>query len=110
MLHFFRFRGTAALRRYILQSPRGRGLSVGPFRSQQSVQVAVSEDGRKLKLQCEGEQERRFHSIWLRHNCRCPVCTSVHTNQTIVNPNCLTKDLRVDSATFEGQLDGLANK
>ena len=101
-LRFFRSRATAALKSYTLQSSRVRWLSPSSSRWQQGVQVAVSEDGRKLKLQCEGEQERRFHSIWLRHNCRCPVCTSVHTGQTIVNPNLLTKDLRVDFANLEG--------
>ena len=79
-----------------------RWLSASSSRWQQSVQVAVSEDGRKLKLQCEGEQERRFHSIWLRHNCRCPVCTSVHTGQTIVHYSNLTKDLRLASADVKG--------
>ena len=63
----------------------------------------MSEDGCKLKLLCEGEQERRFHGVWLRHNCRCPVCTSVHTNQTIVNPKDLNKDLKVESADIVGK-------
>ena len=104
MLRFCRSKATVALRSctLILQSSRVRWLYATPSRWQQGVQVVVSDDGRKLKLQCEGEQERRFHSKWLRHNCRCPVCTSVHTNQTIVNPNVLTKDLRVESASLEG--------
>ena len=49
------------------------------------AQVAVSEDRRKLTLQFEGEQERRFHGIWLRHNCRCPVCYSHDNYMSLVS-------------------------
>ena len=47
--------------------------------------MTVSEDKRKLTLQCGGEQERRFHGIWLRHNCRCPVCYSHNDNMSRVS-------------------------
>ena len=63
--------------------------------------VTVSEDNKKLKLLCENEPERRFHGIWLRHNCRCPECTSTY-NQTIVDPRLLVPSLRVESANVEG--------
>ena len=69
---------------------------------QKSAQVTVSEDKRKLTLQCGGEQERRFHGIWLRHNCRCPVCTSVHSNQTTVEFKNLVRDIQVESANISG--------
>ena len=64
--------------------------------------VTVSEDNKKLKLLCENEPERRFHGIWLRHNCRCPECTSTYYNQTIVDPRLLVPSLRVESANVEG--------
>ena len=70
---------------------------------QQMVQVTVSQDKRKVKLLCEGEQERRLHGIWLRHNCHCPACTSVHHNQTIVDPTLLHRDLQVESARMNGE-------
>ena len=87
-----------------------RWLHTTSARWQQSVQVEVSKDGKKLKLLCEGEQERRFHGVWLRHNCRCPVCTSVHTNQTIVNPKDLVKGLKVESAHLDGEKKNVASR
>lgn len=80
-----------------------RGLHTRPACWQQMVQVTVSEDKRKVKLLCEGEQERRLHGIWLRHNCRCPTCTSVHHNQTVVDPKLLHRDLQVESARLNGE-------
>ena len=80
-----------------------RGLHTHPACWQQVVQVTVSQDKRKVKLLCEGEQERRLHGIWLRHNCRCPTCTSVHHNQTVVDPKLLHKDLQVESARMNGE-------
>ena len=92
-----------------------RRLCTGPVRwQQQRVQsvrasaerphrVEVSGDKRKLTLLCQGEQlERRFHGLWLRHNCHCPVCTSAHTGQTIVDPKYLFKNLKVESASISG--------
>ena len=70
--------------------------------------MVVSEDRRKLKLVCEGEQERSFHGLWLRHQCRCPACTSVHNNQTVVDGRLLVRDLRVEHADVEGMLPTLA--
>ena len=72
------------------------------IRLQQNVRVAVSEDKRKLAIKCEGEQERRFHGVWLRHNCRCPICTSASTGQTIVDPRLLTKDLKLERVDIKG--------
>ena len=90
-----------ALRDCVFQSSRVRWLHVGPSCLQQGVQVAVIEDGRKLELQCEGEQEMKFHGVWLRHNCRCPVCHSNETNMSRVNPNQL-EGVEITSARVEG--------
>ena len=70
---------------------------------QQSAQVVVSEDRRKLKLVCEGEQERRFHGLWLRHNCRCDVCYSHDTNMSRVSSSQLM-GVRVSAAHINGIL------
>ena len=56
-----------------------------PRQANVAAQVAVSEDRRKLTLQVEGEQERRFHGVWLRHNCRCPVCYSHDNYMSLVS-------------------------
>lgn len=89
---------------------RARWLHAGSTHWQQGVPatldcghvVVVSEDRRKITLVCEGEQKRRFHGKWLRHNCRCPVCTSVHTGQTIVDPKDLANDLKIEFADISG--------
>ena len=50
------------------------------------VTVAVCDDRRKLTpVQFEGEKERRFHGVWLRHNCRCPVCYSHDNYMSLVS-------------------------
>ena len=94
---------SAAVRASYSTLTRARWLITSSVLWQQSgAQVAVSEDRRKLTLQCEGEQERRFHGIWLRHNCRCPVCTSAHNNQTVVEFKNLVRDIKVESASISG--------
>lgn len=84
------------------KSLTSRELTIGLARRQQNVQVAVTEDKKKLAIQCEGEEERRFHGVWLRHNCRCPICTSPNTGQTIVSPRLLVKDLKLETADIKG--------
>ena len=69
---------------------------------QQNAEVAVTDDKRGMKLVYEGEQERKFYGKWLRHNCRCPACTSVHTGQTIVDPKDLSKNLEIAHVGIEG--------
>ena len=72
-----------------------RWLSTRLASLQQSVQVTVSEDRKNLKLLCEGEPERRFHGIWLRHHCRCSQC---HNWQSIIDG----RNIKVKSANIEG--------
>ena len=81
-----------------------RGVHASSVYLQQIAKVAVSDDKRGMKLICEGEQERKFYGKWLRHNCRCPACTSVHTGQTIVDPKDLYKNLEIDHVGIEGIL------
>ena len=68
---------------------------------QASVNVSVSEDGTKLKLLCDGEQERRYHGVWLRHNCRCPECFPAYSHQNIVHHSHL-EDLKLTNAKVKG--------
>lgn len=64
---------------------------------------SVSEDGKKLTLSCndEGNSERRYHGVWLRHNCRCPQCLSTSSHQNVVGYKNLI-DLRITFARIEG--------
>ena len=64
--------------------------------------VSVTDSGKKLQLVREGDIERRYHSVWLRHNCRCPECYSQSAQFSTVHPDALTKDLRIISANIEG--------
>ena len=63
--------------------------------------ASVSEDGKKLKLLCDGELERRYHGVWLRHNCRCPECFPAYSQQNIVHHSHLV-DLKLTNAKVEG--------
>ena len=67
-----------------------------------SCNTLVTEDGKKLHLVCDGEQERRYHGIWLRHNCRCPECLPVYSQQNIVHHSHLV-DLKLANAKVEGE-------
>ena len=62
---------------------------------------SLSRDGKKLNLQCDGEAERRYHGVWLRHNCTCPICLSSSTKQTIVHHSSLI-ELTIKDATLKG--------
>ena len=62
---------------------------------------SISRDGKKLNVQCDGEAEKRYHGVWLRHNCRCSVCLSPFTNQNIVHHSSLI-DLTIKDATLKG--------
>ena len=64
--------------------------------------VSVTDSGKKLQLLTEGDPERRYHSVWLRHNCRCPECYSQSAQFSTVHPDALTKDLHIISANIEG--------
>ena len=76
---------------------------VGFERSALVYDCRIIEDGKKIKLQCAGENEpeRRYHGVWLRHNCRCPQCLSSSTNQNIV-PHENLMDLKVTHVYTEG--------
>lgn len=62
--------------------------------------VSVSQDGRLLHLRLDGEPERRYHGVWLRHNCRCSQCLPPPSNQNIVHHSQLV-DLRITNAQLK---------
>ena len=70
---------------------------------QTAVNVSIAEDGKKLQLLIEGEPERRYHSIWLRHNCQCPQCFSHDVYMSQVHPNELSTDIKVESVELKGK-------
>ena len=77
--------------------------SSSSFLQGSSCNVSVIEDGKKLKLLCDGELERRYHGVWLRHNCRCPECFPAYSQQNIVHHSHLV-DLKLTNANVEGTL------
>ncbi|XP_003385459.1 PREDICTED: uncharacterized protein LOC100633127 [Amphimedon queenslandica] len=80
---------------------KGRGLSLPLLSvSRYSSAVSVSQDGKKIRLSVEGEPERRYHGVWLRHNCRCPKCLIVSSNQNIVHHSELV-DLHIKEASLD---------
>ncbi|XP_019850396.1 PREDICTED: uncharacterized protein LOC105312230 [Amphimedon queenslandica] len=62
--------------------------------------VPLLQDGKKIRLSVEGEPERRYHGVWLRHNCRCPKCLVVSSNQNIVHHSKLV-DLSIKEASVD---------
>ncbi len=67
-----------------------------------SASCDVSTDGKKLKLACDDDPERRYHGVWLRHNCRCSVCLPLSSQQNIVHHSNLV-DLKITNATIKGK-------
>lgn len=67
---------------------------------------SVIENGKKIKLLCDDEPERRYHGVWLRHNCRCPQCLSASSRQTVVVYEDL-RDVKITGAHYhrEGTLN-----
>ena len=65
--------------------------------------VSVAEDGKKLYLWIDEEPERRYHSVWLKHNCQCPKCLSPFTDQVVVPVASLTLDTKITSAEIIGK-------
>jgi DUF971 family protein len=61
--------------------------------------VWVSEDGKRLQLKCGDEEERRYHGVWLRHNCRCRECLGQESDQNIVHHSHLV-DVTITNASI----------
>jgi hypothetical protein len=90
----------------LLNASRGsRAISLS---SRLASSVSITDNGKILKLICDDHQQDeaaadlRYHSIWLRHNCRCPSCFSPSTDQTIVPVPLLTNDLKLISTEIKG--------
>lgn len=71
-----------------------------------SPSIAIAEDGKKLKLAWEGDREWSYHSVWLRHNCRCSECLSPHGQKTAVLEhsfrNGISSNFTISSAQLKG--------
>ena len=70
------------------------------------VDKGVNIDWRKSDREQSGEQPVRgsfFHGIWLRHNCHCPLCYNLHSDQFTVEADELP-NVRVTQAKVNGQL------
>ena len=71
---------------------------------QAATSLSITDDGKKLNLLVDGELERRYHSVWLRHNCQCPQCFSKASHMNMVHPSELTTDMKVKSAQLKGKI------
>lgn len=68
-----------------------------------SISVSVSDNGRNLSFSCSSEEkERRFHPVWLRHNCHCSQCLQFRAQKTIPAED-LSRDLKISAANVEGK-------
>ena len=84
---------------------RGRGVATAPVIAQNpSCKVAgirPCEEGKKLRLSWADGHESSYHAVWLRHNCRCPTCTT-SSNQKMVERRDLESNTRVISSSIAG--------
>ena len=64
--------------------------------------VSITGNGKKLNLRVEGEEERRYHGVWLRHNCRCSECYSPATNMMKVRLSYVAECKEIESAVIKG--------
>ena len=55
----------------------------------------AEDDGKKLRKDF-------FHGIWLRHNCQCPLCYNIHSDQHTVEADELP-NVRVTGAEVNGE-------
>ena len=77
------------------------------FAEDGSPRIAIAEDGKKLKLAWKGDREWSFHSMWLRHNCRCRECLSPHGQKTAALEHSFRKgvstNFKIGSVYLEGE-------
>ena len=70
--------------------------------------VTVAEGGKKVELTWNDNEQWRFHSVWLRHNCRCSECLSPYGQKTAVLVEsfrrAVAQDIRIESAHLQGVL------
>ena len=72
--------------------------------SSEADTLRVSENGRTLTVAWQSDRhESTYHSLWLRHNCRCPDCVEASSGQKLVLPQRdLQQGLEIKSATIPG--------
>ena len=64
--------------------------------------IELSSSGRKLTVGWSDGEESVFHSLWLRHNCRCSSCWNSSFEQKTIDGDVLQNDPTVSSATVSG--------
>ena len=68
--------------------------------------INLAEKGVNVNWEGDGKQISRkdfFHSIWLRHNCHCPMCYNHHSDQHTVEADKLP-NVRITQAEVNGKL------
>ena len=64
--------------------------------------VSLREVDRKgIEISWGDAQNNYYHSVWLRHNCRCPLCTAASSGQRTVESNELVNS-RVAKVNIKG--------
>ena len=74
-------------RRLGVVSSRILGITSRRYTSAAISSISLAEKGIDVNWEGDGKQVARkdfFHSIWLRHNCHCPVCYNFHSDQHTV--------------------------
>ena len=60
-------------------------------------------DHEGIQISWNDKQKDYYHSVWLRHNCRCPLCLADHSEQKTVELIELVNS-RVTKASIQGTL------
>ena len=74
--------------------------------SSEAAALRVSENRRTLTVAWQSDRhESTYHSLWLRHNCRCSECVEASSGQKLVLPQRdLQQGVKIDSATIAGMI------
>jgi len=63
------------------------------------VRIDVDDDGQAVTIHDHATgMDDRFHALWLRDACACPVCRRPETNERLLDPTSLSLDVSVRSA------------
>lgn len=62
--------------------------------------ISIEDDGRKLYVNMNHGKSLKFHSVWLRFNCHCPVCKQEHSGQKLVD----VADVNTDTVVTAAQI------
>ncbi len=57
-----------------------------------NVSATINTQDNKMKMLFNEADEMRYHGVWLRHNCRCPLCYDHAAQNSLVRPNHLERN------------------